>query len=405
MDGLIAPTHYTWEPQRRNDLVINSKEPFNAEPPLNVLARSYITPTEYFYKRNHGPVPVLQDADRYFLSVDGLVEKPLKLSMAQIRALPKHAVVATLQCAGNRRTEMSKVRPVRGVGWGAAAVGNAVWVGALLKDVLAMAGVSKALLASGHVEFASIDRCKEEKGGPYRASIPLSHAMSPGGDVLLAYEMNGQELLPDHGHPLRVVVPGVIGARSVKWLTSVTVQREECQGFFQQNDYKMFPPSVNWDNVKWETSPPIMDFPVTCAICDTNGGQTVSPGSKVCVQGYALAGGGRTIQRVDVSPDGGATWVPAKILPAKLPDGAACEGSCEGTSRLGQWTWCLWRVEVVLNPPCTLVAKAVDSACNTQPERVDTIWNLRGVLNNAWFTARVKGESLHVESMRHASKL
>ncbi|XP_043815784.1 sulfite oxidase-like [Manihot esculenta] len=143
---------------------------------------------------------------------------------------------------------------------------SAVWGGAKLADVLELVGIAKwtSTTKSGgkHVEFVSIDKCKEENGGPYKASIRLNHATSPEADVLLAYEMNGEPLKRDHGYPLRVVVPGVIGARSVKWLDSINIIAEECQGFFMQKDYKMFPPSVNWDNINWSTRRPQMDFPV-----------------------------------------------------------------------------------------------------------------------------------------------
>jgi sulfite oxidase len=188
---------------------------------------------DFFYKRNHGPIPIVDDLSRYSVSITGIVNKNVQLSMADIRSLPKYDVTATLQCAGNRRTAMSKVRKVRGVGWDISALGNATWGGAKLSDVLELVGIPKlssvTSLGGKHVEFVSVDRCKEEKGGPYKASIPLKQATDPEADVLLAYEMNGETLNRDHGYPLRVVVPGVIGARSVKWLDSINIIEEECQ--------------------------------------------------------------------------------------------------------------------------------------------------------------------------------
>uniref|UniRef100_A0ACD6ALS2 Uncharacterized protein n=1 Tax=Avena sativa TaxID=4498 RepID=A0ACD6ALS2_AVESA len=266
MPGLTAPSDYAEEPPRHPDLRINSKEPFNAEPHRSALVSSYITPVDFFYKRNHGPIPKIDDISRYSVSINGLVNKHIQLSMADIRLLPKYNVTATLQCAGNKRTAMSKVRKVRGVGWDVSALGNATWGGAKLSDVLELVGIPKlssiTALGGKHVEFVSVDRCKEEKGGPYKASIPLKQATDPDADVLLAYEMNGEIINRDHGYPLRVVVPGVIGARSVKWLDSISIIKEECQGFFMQKDYKMFPPTVDWDNIDWSTRRPQMDFPV-----------------------------------------------------------------------------------------------------------------------------------------------
>ncbi|CAN7020859.1 unnamed protein product [Brassica rapa subsp. trilocularis] len=300
MPGVRGPSEYSQEPSRDPSLKVNAKEPFNAEPPRSALVSSYVTPVHLFYKRNHGPIPIVDHIENYSVSFTGLIDNQTKLSLKDIRSLPKYNVTATLQCAGNRRTAMSKVRNVRGVGWDVSAIGNAVWGGAKLADVLELLGIPKltssTVLGGRHVEFVSVDRCKEENGGPYKASIPLSQATNPDADVLLAYEMNGEILNRDHGFPLRVVVPGVIGARSVKWLDSINLLAEECQGFFMQKDYKMFPPSVNWDNINWSSRRPQMDFPVQSAICSLEDVQMVKPG-KVSIKGYAVSGGGRGIER------------------------------------------------------------------------------------------------------------
>ncbi|RZC11487.1 Sulfite oxidase [Glycine soja] len=257
-------------------------EPFNAEPPRAALVASYVTPSDFFYNRNHGPIPIVEDINRYSVTVSGLVERPKQLFMKDIWMLPKYSVTATLQCAGNRRTAMSKIKTVKGVGWDVSAIGNAIWGGAKLSDVLELVGIPKLTsvtrFGGRHVEFISVDKCKEENGGPYKASIPLSQATNPEADVLLAYEMNGEPLNRDHGYPLRVVVPSVIGARSVKWLEDINIIAEECQGLFMQKDYKMFPPSVNWDNIDWSTRRPQMDFPVQCVICSLEDVSTVKPG-------------------------------------------------------------------------------------------------------------------------------
>lgn len=387
MPGLTAPSDYSNEPPRHPSLQINSKEPFNAEPPRVALVSSYVTPVELFYKRNHGPIPVVDAIERYSVSVVGLVENPKKLFMKDIRMLPKYTVTAILQCAGNRRTAMSHTRKVKGVGWDISAVGNAVWGGAKLADVLELVGVPKLTHTthSGgkHVEFVSVDKCKEENGGPYKASIPLIQATDPKADVLLAYEMNGVVLNRDHGYPLRVVVPGVIGARSVKWLDSISVTADECQGFFMQRDYKMFPPSVDWDNINWSTRRPQMDFPVQSAICSLRDVDTVKPG-KVKISGYALSGGGRGIERVDVSIDGGKTWLEANKY--QRPGVQYIADDPEND----KWAWVLFEITVDINQNTEIVAKAVDSAANVQPANVEEIWNLRGILNTSWHRVKVR---------------
>ncbi|OMO92929.1 hypothetical protein COLO4_17205 [Corchorus olitorius] len=362
-------------------------EPFNAEPPRSALVSSYVTPVDLFYKRNHGPIPVVDDIERYCVDLVGLIETPKKLYMKDIRALPKYNVTAILQCAGNRRTAMTKTRKVRGVGWDVSAIGNGVWGGAKLADVLEIIGIPKLTSStqSGgkHVEFVSIDKCKEENGGPYKASIPLSQATNPEADVLLAYEMNGEPLNRDHGYPLRVIVPGVIGARSVKWLDSINIIAEECQGFFMQKDYKMFPPSVDWDNINWSTRRPQMDFPVQSVICSLEDVQSIKPG-KVTVRGYAASGGGRGIERVDVSIDGGKTWIEASRFQKTGIRYIADDMNSD------KWAWVLFEVTVDISHNTEIVAKAVDTAANVQPEKVQDIWNLRGILNTSWHRVQVR---------------
>lgn len=387
MPGLTAPSDYSKEPPRHPSLQINSKEPFNAEPKRSALIASYVTPSDFFYKRNHGPIPIVEDINRYCVEISGLVQHSKQLFMKDIRNLPKYNVTATLQCAGNRRTAMSKTRTVKGVGWDVSAIGNAVWGGAKLADVLELVGIPKLTsvtqFGGKHVEFVSIDRCKEEKGGPYKASIPLSQAANPEADVLLAYEMNGEPLNRDHGYPLRVIVPGVIGARSVKWLEAINIIEEECQGFFMQKDYKMFPPSVNWDNIDWSTRRPQMDFPVQCVICSLEDVSTVKPG-KVKISGYAASGGGRGIERVDVSVDGGKTWMEASRSQKRgiqyISDAANSD----------KWAWVLFEVTADIQHSTEIIAKAVDSAANVQPEKVEDVWNLRGILNTSWHRVKVQ---------------
>ncbi|XP_027925043.1 sulfite oxidase [Vigna unguiculata] len=390
MPGLTAPSDYSQEPPRHPSLLINAKTPFNAEPPRSALVASYVTPSDFFYKRNHGPIPIVEDINRYSVFVSGLLERPRQIMMKDIWMLPKYNVTATLQCAGNRRTAMSKTKTVRGVGWDVSAIGNATWGGAKLSDVLELVGIPKLTsvtqFGGRHVEFVSVDKCKEENGGPYKASIPLSQATNPEADVLLAYEMNGEPLNRDHGYPLRVVVPGVIGARSVKWLEEINIIAEECQGFFMQKDYKMFPPSVNWDNIDWSTRRPQMDFPVQCVICSLEDVSTIKPG-KVKISGYAASGGGRGIERVDVSIDGGKTWLEAsRFQKSGVP-------YISDHANSDKWAWVFFEVTADIRQSTEIIAKAVDSAANVQPEKVEDIWNLRGILNTSWH--RVKVQASH----------
>ncbi|XP_016160412.1 PREDICTED: sulfite oxidase, mitochondrial, partial [Ficedula albicollis] len=205
---------FAGDPPRHPALRVNSLKPFNAEPPPELLTQSFLTPNELFFTRNHLPVPAV-DPGSYRLRVEGPGGRSLSLSLAELRQrFPKHEVIATLQCAGNRRSEMSRVRPVKGLAWDIGAISTARWGGARLRDVLLAAGLGDKTGDDGewHVCFEGLDA--DASGTPYGASIPLKRALSAEAEVLLAYEMNGQELPRDHGFPVRVLVPGVVGARN-----------------------------------------------------------------------------------------------------------------------------------------------------------------------------------------------
>ncbi|XP_044764248.1 sulfite oxidase-like [Coccinella septempunctata] len=363
------------EPSRHPILKPASKKPFNAEAPENILVQSFLTPNEIFYVRNHLPVPDIDPKD-YTLEIE--IEGKsgnLTLSLEELKQFPKHSVTATVMCAGNRRSEMHKVKPVKGLNWGAAALGNATWTGASLREVLEKAGLSEHELDKyEHIQFEAYDT--DTTGSPYGASIPIWKGVDKRGDVILAYEMNGETLPKDHGFPVRVIVPGVVGARNVKWLAKVIVSSTESQSHWQQKDYKGFSPSTDWNNVDYSKSPSIQELPVTSAICQPMNNSTVEvKGGKITAKGYAWSGGGQEIVRVDVSCDGGKTWHVAEF------------DYHESKKYPRHWSWTLWSCELPV-PKGTenmeIIVKAVDSSYNTQPESFENIWNLRGVLNNAY---------------------
>lgn len=366
----MSDTSYANEPKRSNKFIVNSVEPFNAEPPSNELTRTFVTPNELFFVRNHAPVPIV-NSNSYQLTVSGLVNHPLTLSLTEIKnRFPKVTIMASLMCAGNRRTELHKIQPVRGVGWGSSAISNAVWSGVSLRAVLLAAGIdpeSRGL----HVAFEGLDCVK---GAPYGSSIPIEKALDTNGGVLLAYEMNGESLPRDHGYPIRVVVPGYIGARSVKWLVSIIIQNEESDNFFQQKDYKVFPNHVTWDTVEplWDVTPALLELNVQAAITFPEDRTVIDSGLPCYIRGYAMAGGGRGISRVDISIDGGGTWQTAVLVHEK---------DCSHVG--GHWSWTLWRHKVDSLPtPCVIMCRAWDAAFNGMPRERE--WNLRGVMNNSW---------------------
>ena len=345
---------------KRADLIVHEQEPYNAETGLAALAEGPLTPTDAFYVRGHGAVPEIDPA-AWRLRVHGLVERELELSLATLReAFRERTVTATLQCAGNRRAGLVAIRDIPGEApWGPGATGTASWTGVALADVLALAG---PLSEATHVGFDGADMCTEAKPAQrFGGSIPRDKACRR--EVLLAWAMNDEPLAPVHGAPLRVVVPGYIGARSVKWLERIEVRSKPWQGYYQHVVYRLLPEDG--------TPGPGAGMPLglvalNADVLSPTAGATVAAGA-VEVRGYAFAGGERHVARVDVSLDGGERWAQAELL-----------------DDLGPWAWRHWRMTVELAPgPHDILVRAWDSSAATQPEDEAALWNPKGYVNNA----------------------
>lgn len=208
---------FSGEPSRHPALEVVSQKPFNAEAPPDLLPDSFLTPNALFFVRNHLPVPEV-DPKSFRLSVKGMdAKRAVSLTLEDLQKLPRTSVTATIMCAGNRRSDMHKFRAVKGLDWKKTAVSNAEWTGVLLLDVLKAKGI--AAEDCKHVQFVGLD--KDITGSTYGASVPAEIALDPRAEVLIAFEMNGEPIPRDHGYPLRVVVPGIVGARNVKWLSEV----------------------------------------------------------------------------------------------------------------------------------------------------------------------------------------
>jgi len=349
-----------------HDLIVHSTEPLNAEPSLTRLRAAFVTPRQDFYIRSHGDIPRLDAAD-FVLRVAGLISTPLSLNLSTLRErFPERQVMAVMQCAGNRRADLNALHPVTGDPWGPGAIGNAVWTGVSLADVLhAAAARSEAEL---HVVFDAADRLDHEH--TFGASIPMTKALCP--DVLLAYAMNGETLSPEHGFPLRVVVPGYAGVRSPKWLTCIRVSETPSSSPVQQQDYKLFPPDVTAETVDRNTGMTIQQMPLNAAICSPADGASV-PSGPVRVLGYATASD-RAVTRVDVSADGGHHWRQAALK----------------QQQDSPWAWAFWEATMDLDPgDRELAVRAWDSAGQTQPDRPDDVWNFKGYLCSSWHRVRI----------------
>jgi sulfite oxidase len=350
-------------------MIVHSDAPLNAEPPASVLAAGDITAKDVFYCRNHGPIPDIA-TEQWHLEVDGTVAKPLTLSYHQLTTeFAAHDEVATLACAGNRRAELMKVRPIPGKEpWGQGAVSTAAWRGARLADVLRAAAVrtEDGLYAA----FAAPDVAPGASPvQAYGCSISLAKAMSD--EVLLVWEMNGEPLPRVHGGPVRVLVPGFIGARSVKWLTRIAVQALPSENYFQAVDYRLLPTDSDPATVPAGTGIPLSSLPLSCAILIPDDGATV-PVGPLEIRGYAIADDSRRVARVEVSLDAGVSWREAELQPM-----------------CSRWAWRRWFLSVeARHGPLRVLARAWDDTGATHPESPAALWNPSGYANNAW--ARVE---------------
>lgn len=341
--------------------------PINGGTPAEILREDYITPENAFYIRTHAPTVPNIDAATYQLVIDGMVNESLSFTIDELkRDFTYKEVMATLQCAGNRRSELHKVKPLPGPGkavmWKNEAISNGLWGGVPLVEVLNRAGIQPG---AAHVAFTSLDHCEDEEVVfGYGGSIPLEKALSP--EVLLVYNMNGKPLSPVHGYPLRVIVPGYVAARSVKWLGKVTVQAEMSDNFYQQHDYKVFPPDVTPENVDWSQGEMLEKMQTDALICSPTEEEVIQAG-RVVVQGYAMPACDAEITKVEVSTDEGVTWHEAEL---------------KGETR--RWTWQFWELTLELEPgDHTLIVRAQDTLGVAQPNSPADVWNFRGYMNTS----------------------
>lgn len=354
----------------RNELLeVLTTTPFNAESPANFLGESFTTPNDIFFKRNHFLIPKVDKA-----YVEFLCETSHKISLENIKKFEKHELFVALQCSGNRRSGFKKKKiedsfyEVRGLPWTNKAISNALFGGARFCEVLKTVFSEKELLENNHVIVQGFDYDRLTKDH-YETSIPLKHALDPEKDVLLAYEMNKLPLPQDHGFPLRLVVPGVSGCRSVKWIKKITLSKEPSQSFWTKFDYKILK-EANPKEEDYSKASPIMETPIQSSILSPIDGSLVD---ELIVKGYAFSGGGRPIKKVEVSLDQGLTW--------KL-----CDLTQENKEKTYAWTL----FELHLDLPeskekreIEIWCRAEDSSCQ-QPEMSDDIWNIRGLLNNSY---------------------
>jgi DMSO/TMAO reductase YedYZ molybdopterin-dependent catalytic subunit len=322
--------------------------------PLEVL-RWPVTPVGLHYLLIHYDIPLV--GDEWTLTVDGNVGTPLALALDELRALPVHEVVATMECAGNGRAKFTP-RPLSQP-WLEEAIGTGRWRGARLREVL-----ERAVPGDRAVEavFTGLDRGVE--GGEeqeFQRSLPLALARDE--DVLLAYDLNGAPLPPQHGSPLRLLVPGWYGMTNVKWLTRITLVDEPFTGYQQARGYHFRSDEDDPGVALHRIQPRALMVPPGIPEFMTRG-RTVDAG-RVTIEGRAWSGHA-PIEAVEFSADGGDSWDPAEL---------------EATG-LGRWAWRGWSFAWDATPgDHVLTCRARDAAGNEQP--LEPVWNVGGYANNA----------------------
>lgn len=394
VDAKDIGTPDAWIPRHPALVRLTGKHPFNCEPPCDMLLDAgFITPPSLHYVRNHGACPRLEwDSHRF--DVDGLVNKPMNLGMEDLVKMPTVTLPVTLVCAGNRRKEENMTKQTIGFSWGISAHACNQWTGVRLADLLRMCDVD--LTKARHVEFVGV-ASEGLPNGTYGTSIPISLAMDMYSDVIIAFEQNGMRLMPDHGYPVRVVIPGWIGGRMVKWLEKITVTEKPSENYYHFFDNRIMPPHVDAELAKaegWWYRPEYLfnELNINSAINFPNNGEVMTlNGGTYTVKGYAYSGGGRKVTRVELSFDGGKTW---KLCKLDYPE----ERHSDAPSYGKYWCWMFWEYTVdkfeffhTATGAGELRVRAWDCASNTQPSNLT--WNLMGMGNNCHFRVKVQPQT------------
>lgn len=352
-------------PQKRPLIGLTSRPP-QLETPFSVFNEGVITPNDAFFVRYHlADIPLEIDPDTFSVDIQGRVDKPLKLSLAEIKNMPAIELVAVNQCSGNSRGFFDP--RVGGGQLANGAMGNARWKGVPLKEVLDKAGVQTG---AKQVVFGALDGPVSDRTPDFAKALDVDHARD--GDVMLAYAMNGEDLPVLNGYPLRLIVPGYYGTYWVKHLNEITVIDTVFDNFWMKSAYRI--PDNDCNCVEPGTAPkatiPINKFTVRSFLTNLVDGAKVKAGAETPLRGIAFDGGSG-IKEVAVSTDGGQTWTPSRL-----------------GENLGRYSFREWTSIVKLPAGAhELKVRAISNDGQTQP--LQPLWNPAGYLRNVVETYRV----------------
>lgn len=357
--GLIEPAS-----QSNESHIVRVSRPLDAETPVREFV-SWLTPNERFFVRSHFGLPQAENVDpsHWRLTVGGLVERPLRLRLDDLKQFEEVTLTAVVQCAGNGRAFYRPTAP--GVQWERGAVGNAGWTGVRLKDVLAQAGLQPS---AKHIQLQGADRPVSTRTPLFVRSIPIEKARHP--DTILAYQMNGRPLPLLHGAPLRLITPGWMADSCIKWLTEITVGADEAKGYYMEKAYRYPVHAVEPGGaVHAGDMKPVEAMVVKSLIAQPAEGTMLKPGP-VMIQGVAWTGEG-TVVKVEVSTDEGQTWTAARFVGEASP-----------------YAWRQWQFVWQAHPGAhTILSRATDDRGNIQP--LASPWNPGGFLWNGVDRVRV----------------
>jgi nitrate reductase (NAD(P)H) len=398
------PTPDSLVPRDPRLIRLTGVHPFNVEAPLSALFdEGFLTSPELFYVRNHGAVPHVTDEEipNWEFSVEGLVEHPITMTLKQLIAdYEQITCPVTLVCAGNRRKEQNMVRKSKGFSWGAAGVSTALFTGVMMSDVIRNAKPTRG------AKYVCMEGADKLPNGYYGTSVKLNWVMDPNRGMMLSYKMNGEMLRPDHGKPLRAVIPGQIGGRSVKWLTKLIVTDAPSENWYHIYDNRVLPTMISPDEAakepKWwmDDRYAIYDLSTNSAMCYPAHEEklSISDGSKrYRTRGYAYSGGGRRITRVEISLDKGTSW---RLADIDYPEDRYRDvekdlygGRLDMSWRESCFCWCQWSLELTvaeLKDSEDMLVRAMDESMNVQPR--DMYWSVLGMMNNPWFRVTITNE-------------
>ncbi|XP_022993179.1 nitrate reductase [NADH]-like [Cucurbita maxima] len=369
---------------------LTGKHPFNSEPPLDRLMRhGFITPAPLHYVRNHGPVPKA-DSSNWTIEITGLLENPTTFTLHQlVNDFRSIEFPVTVMCSGNRRKEQNMFKQTIGFHWGAAVTSTSLWRGVPLREVLKRCGIFSRHRGALYVWMEGADDLPGGGGCSYGTSIRREMAMDPSRDIIIAYMQNGDPIPPDHGFPVRMIVPGFTGGRMVKWLKRIIVTNRESDNHYHFMDNRVLPSHVDSELANaegWWYKPEyvIYEMNINSVITTPSHDEMLSINSQTTqstytLRGYAYSGGGKKVTRVQVTLDGGETWKICNLEYHEKPN------------KYGKyWCWIFWSVEVEvveLFGSKEIAVRAWDETNNTQPENLN--WNLVGMMNNSWFRIKI----------------